>query len=305
MLKAKSTVLMTGATGYLGSHLAHKVSGDGHKLVILKRSTSDTYRIKDLIDRENPKTYDLDQTDQDSVLKRALSENKVDLILHCATNYGRRELDPITIIEANLILPLKILKLAVDYKVPAFVNTDTLLDKRINAYSLSKKQFFEWMKTYSSQISCANVALEHFYGPDDDPSKFVSMIVHQILAKVPSIALTRGEQKRDFIYIDDVVEGFVSILYSMYENPQNHPAPGLKHFEIGSGSAIRIRDFVELVRRISKNSETRLDFGALPYRENEVMESKVDLTSLLALGWKARVGLEEGITKMINQEKIS
>ena len=51
---------------------------------------------------------------------------------------------------------------------------------------------------------CINIGLEHFYGPNDDDSKFVSYIIHNLLNEVEKIDLTKGKQKRYFIYIDDV-----------------------------------------------------------------------------------------------------
>jgi len=122
--------------------------------------------------------------------------------------------------------------------------------------------------------------LEHFYGSNDDPTKFVSFIVKQLLDDVDNINLTLGEQKRDFIYIDDIVSAFILIL----DNCASLES-GYLDYEIGTGVTITIRDFVELTKQIVGNTHTQLNFGAIPYRKNEAMETVVNTATIRALGW--------------------
>ena len=282
-------VLLTGGTGYLGSHLAHLLVAEDWEVSLLKRRTSNLGRIAKI--ETQMRLIDIESIDLDSLFK----ESRFDLILHCATNYGRNQTNQLTLIEANLLLPLKLLLKAIEYKVPTFLNTDTILDKRIGDYSRSKKQFLEWMESMSSQIRCLNVSLEHFFGPGDDPSKFVSFIVESLVVQsAESIDLTPGEQYRDFIYIDDVVQAFAAIIKNSAQFPK-----GLQKFEVGSGIKIKLKDFVQQVKTASGNTKTELKFGALPYRPNEVMETEVDLRALLALGWAPQTHLHEGILRTL------
>ncbi len=287
------TVLLTGGTGYLGSKLLGPILSRGNKVVFLKRSFSNTERVANLL----PQTiiYDIDKVSLSQIFK----EQKIDIILHCATDYGRKDVNPMRLIEANLALPLTLLQLAEQHGVSTFINTDTILDKRVSSYSLSKRQFFEWLQFFSSKLICISVAIEHFYGPGDDPSKFVIMIVDKILTQSPHVALTPGEQKRDFIFIDDVVDGFVRLVEAA-----NEMKPGLHKFEIGSGKTISIKEFVKLITALANNSQTELRFGALPYRENEVMETKVDLSAMFSIGWRPMVSLEEGLKRTIELERM-
>ncbi len=55
-----------------------------------------------------------------------------------------------------------------DYPDAIFINTDTILNKEINAYSLSKTQIYEWLHYFKSSFTCIDIALEHFYGPNDN-----------------------------------------------------------------------------------------------------------------------------------------
>jgi nucleoside-diphosphate-sugar epimerase len=110
---------------------------------------------------------------------------------------------------------------------------------------LSKKHFLDWLKSYSDGIGCFNVALEHFYGPGDDPTKFVTYLVHSLLRGESALDLTEGLQKRDFIYIDDVIDAFISII-----NYSFSVGSGFYEYEVGSGAPIEIREFVSLLKKI-------------------------------------------------------
>lgn len=287
-----TVLFMTGGTGYLGSHLLHKLVERGNTVFCLKRLSSDLSRVIDIAPQVN--WVDLETTDFNDFF----AHHKIEYILHCATDYGRKQVDPIRTIEANLILPLKLLHAAVTHGVSVFINTDTILDKGINNYTLSKKQFIDWLETYSDSIIGINVALEHFYGPGDDPSKFVTNVIQSLLSEVESIKLTPGHQKRDFIYIDDVANAFLKLIDNATSLRKK-----FYRFEVGMGQSIEIKNFVTLVKKLSGNQNTHLDFGAIPYRKNEVMDSNVDISRLNALGWKPEISLEEGLSKTINIEK--
>ena len=285
-------ILLTGGTGYLGSKILKQLVDNGYNIILLKRSFSNPVRIKEYINKII--SYDIDLVP----LERIFSENTVDTIVHCATNYGRGENDPLHVIEANLLLPLKLLELGKKYHVKSFINTDTILDKRINYYSLSKKQFKDWLIVYKQDYTCVNVLLEHFYGAGDDSTKFVTYIIHNLLKNVDKIDLTRGEQKRDFIYIDDVVDAFVKIINSLDNFNRD-----FYEFEIGTNHPLSIKQFVELAKQLSGNKHTLLNFGALPYRENEVMNYNVNTSEISKLGWKCNSTVEEGLKTMIELEK--
>jgi CDP-paratose synthetase len=285
--------LLTGGTGFLGSHLLRRLLAEDVPVVLLKRSFSSDARIRTIPERYQ--TWDLDTTDIQEVFQRY----DVGRIIHCATNYGVNDSAPWKTIEANLILPLKLIHLAKQAGVGTFVNTDTILNKRINHYSLSKNQFIDWMQNYAVDLACINIAIEHFYGPEDDPSKFVTRVLLDLLKGKPSLALTPGEQRRDFIYVDDVIEGFMRILQAHAQSSSGYYA-----YQVGTGQSISIREFVELAKRLTGNRNTVLAFGALKYRPNEVMNSAVDTGALCALGWQPRYTLEEGLVKTLEQNVL-
>jgi CDP-paratose synthetase len=287
------TILITGGTGFLGSHLIKRLLSEGYQIITAKRSFSNTWRLADIV--PSIKFYDIDKQD----LSIIFDEQHIDAIVHCATDYGRKQVNPLQIIEANLMLPLRLLQLGRDYGVKYFINTDTVLDKRVDHYSLSKKQFIDWLKTFQSDTVCVNMALEHFYGPGDDKTKFVSWVFDSFVNNTPSINLTPGEQKRDFVYIDDVVDAFAIIIKNL-DSLQN----GYFHYEVGTNALIPIKDLVAKIKNLFHGCGTSLNFGALTYRENEVMSSKVDTASINALGWRPNHTIDSGLRKMYEQEKI-
>ena len=134
-----------------------------------------------------------------------------------------------------------------------------------------------------------NIVLEHFYGPGDDETKFVSWVIKSCRQNVPELRLTAGDQKRDFIYINDVIEAYLLLLYKTANARADY-----HEFELGSGKSVNIRQFVEMIHRLC-GSNTRLNFGAIPYRPNEIMESKADISALEKLGWRPSTSLEQGL----------
>jgi nucleoside-diphosphate-sugar epimerase len=286
------SILLTGANGFLGSNIIAKLIECNYKVIITYRRESNLCRIAKLLDKtENICINDIE-------IESIFENRSIDTIIHCATNYGRKEVNPIDVLQANLIFPLQLLHYSSNYNVRCFINTDTILDKRVSHYSLSKHQFKEWLKHYSQKMYCVNIALEHFYGPYDDKTKFVSYIISQLLERVESIDLTLGEQERDFIFIDDIVSAFIEI----YKHSKNIDA-GFEEYEIGTGHTVSIKYFVELIKSLAGNKETMLNFGAIPYRQNEVMKTNVDTSKLRSLGWKPIISLQDGLNLTINAER--
>jgi nucleoside-diphosphate-sugar epimerase len=285
-------ILLTGGTGFLGSNILRRLLGLGHELFCIKRETSSLERVK--IFKHKIKWFNVETSDFDEII----SSYKIEGIIHCATDYGRKQFNPIQTIETNLILPLKLLHAAASNNVLVFINTDTVLDKRVDTYSLSKRQFSEWLEKYSNDILTINVALEHFYGPFDNDSKFVTYVIRKMLGNEDSIDFTLGLQKRNFVYIEDVIDAFIVLL-----NNINKLDNSFHNFEVGTEDSVSIQDFVGLVKKLCNNNTTDLNFGAINYRENEVMNTNTNTDKLKSLGWFPRFSLEDGLKNTIDLEK--
>lgn len=284
-------ILLSGATGFLGSHLLKALLEKGYRVIVLKRSSSNIWRINELI--EKVISYDVDKQTVEYVFEK----HRIDIVIHTSCDYGRHHNSLRDIVESNVVFGLQVLEASLKYKVATFFNTDTLLKKNLNSYSLSKAQFVEWLRQSAKDIQVINLRIEHMYGENDDISKFVPWILSQLQAKTPEIALTSGAQQRDFIYVDDVVRAYLLLLERAPD------LPGFSDFDVGTGRSITIRGFVEKLLSAYEStygkSSAKLSFGAIPYRDGEVMKVEVDNQPLLRLGWHAEIDIDTGIQKVV------
>ncbi|HXP63808.1 MAG TPA: NAD(P)-dependent oxidoreductase [Dongiaceae bacterium] len=288
-------VLVTGATGFLGSHLCRALVERGHTVEAFRRRSSDLGRLGALAGqvRWHCAPDELEAPFSGPIIPDAL--------IHCAALYGRRGESPVQLLEANTLLPVRLHHLAAQCGVPLFLNTDTILDPALDLYALSKHHAAQWLMRAGGPTRVLNLKLQHFYGPGDDPAKFITRLVTQCLANVPEIRLTDGRQQRDFIYISDVVSAMLALLEG--NPPADAAGGGFANYDIGSGNPVPVRDLVELIHQLT-GSRSRLAFGALAYRQGEPMLTRADTSALRALGWQPRVQLPEGLERTIAAEGV-
>jgi CDP-paratose synthetase len=294
-------ILLTGATGFLGSSLLAALIAHGHEVVAVKRAISNTAKIQDLLGRSNLHFFDIDTQDPAKIFERYA----IDTIIHTATEYGRGATPLYSILDANLILPLRLAELGIQGGVKCFINSDSFFNKGSNSYSnllnysLSKKSLLIWLEKLAGDLKIINVVLEHIYGPGDSPSKFVEGVIRQIAVdRVPRIPLTHGHQRRDFVYLDDVVAAYLKLVE--YGRQQDF---AFETFGLGTGQSTQVRDFVNEVKRISA-SDTELCFGEIPYRSDEIMLSTADISSLARLGWSPTVSVKDGIRRILADHHV-
>lgn len=203
------------------------------------------------------------------------------------------------LIECNVTSPLNIFIKAQRYHVTPFINSDTffnvgnLVCQYMPAYSSTKHCFKSLALEASKSMGApfVNMRIEHMYGEGEDPSKFCSRVISACSNNTPCLSLTKGEQLRDFVHVDDVVSAFIAVCRNILSG-----RPVLTEYEIGCGEAISVRSFVEMAHRIKK-STTKLIFGAVPYLDGEPMKSQANISPLLDLDWRPSVCLQEGISR--------
>lgn len=292
-------VLVTGATGFLGSHLVKRLLREGHEVHILKRRNSHCWRFADV--RKELHCHDREQTDIDRLFQEW---GHVDAVMHAATSYGRNGEGYVAALDANVALPLQLLEAAIRSETALFFNTDTFSRPRegpieqLLGYHLTKRHFLEWGKhlVKNAPLSFVNVRLEHLYGPADSPDKFVPFVVRNCLENRTELHLTAGEQKRDFIHVQDAVEAYVKLLQQREKIPHS-----FCEYQVGTGEATSIRSLVQKIHNLT-GSTTKLQFGALPYPPHEIMYSQADVKPLECFGWRSQIGLEEGLVTVIEDQ---
>ncbi len=286
------TILLTGATGFLGSHLLESFISQRFDVVILKRSTSDTWRIDHLL--KKIKSYNIDQVPMEIVFE----EVKPTIIVHTACSYGRSNESIVDIVNTNLIFGLQLMEEGIKNKVQTFINTDSLLPRSVNDYSLSKAQLSDWLQKHSNQIQVVNFKIEHMYGPKDDTKKFLPWLISEMINSTDNINLTSGIQKRDFIYISDVAAAYDLVL------KKRNSLPYWSQFDLGTNVFTEVKEFVlTMTKELEKSNKSkiasRLKFGVIPYRTGDIMMPELDNTNLIGLGWKPKVTIKEGIPKLL------
>ncbi|MEK6816426.1 MAG: GDP-mannose 4,6-dehydratase, partial [Nanoarchaeota archaeon] len=107
--------------------------------------------------------------------------------------------------------------------------------------------------------------------------------------------MTKGEQTRDFIFVDDIVDILVRVLASESANGQV--------FNAGVGKPVQLMEAVRIVRRLTQ-SRSNIQLGAIPYKDNEPMEYYHDISKARRLlGWSPRFSLKDGLRLTVDSYK--
>lgn len=285
-------VLVTGATGFLGSHLVRTLVARGDTVHAFRRSASSLARLADVSDAIRWHDAGMDA-------HALLSPVQPDVVVHAATAYGRAGEDAAAITRVNLEWPRTLLAAARTAGTPLFVNIDTSLPPTLSEYARTKRAFAEAARGAAATGGprVLNVRLESVYGAGDDPAKFQMTLLHALLRGEAEFALTPGEQARDYIHVADAVAALLLLVDHARAVRVPYLAAG-----VGAGRAVRIREFAETMHQLV-GGPTRLAFGAIAYRDGELMEARADVTLLSALGWTGARPLETGLRQMIDEER--
>jgi len=292
------TVLLTGGAGFIGSCVLRRLLADGFSVIVLIRSGTNLYRIKDLLDQVV--VYDIGQ----KKLSDIFLENQIHAILHLACKYGRAG-EIIPVVQSNLMFGLELLELAVKSNIKLFINSDTFYnvpgkkhEGRLAPYILTKQQFSDWLLFYSQHIAVVNLELQHVYGNGDAEDKFLPWLINQFYCGNGRVKLTGGEQQRDFVAVNDVASAFSFCLTHF-----NSVDKDFRAFKVGSGQLTTLKEFVllayDLYKKENRSEEVLFDFGAVPYATDEIMLLDQKTPSLTSIGWHPRSTAEVTLRELI------
>ena len=245
----KSSVLITGATGFLGSRvLARLLESERYTLCATTTGEASEERLRQLSGTVVGIRLDRDGW-QEQVRAR-----QVELVLHFTTNYGRRGESEETIRRATLEFPCELVRSVTQGKrIVSFVNCDTALAGEVSRYAFFKKSWLHELRELATEgsLQVNNVVVQIFYGAGD--GKFVSTMMELLDDGASEIELSDGLQTRDFIHFEDVVAAFLTVIHALPTIDAGYTC-----WEVGSGVAISIRELLEKLQVITGNNTTQL-----------------------------------------------
>lgn len=294
-------VVITGATGFVGSAVLRHLVRNKFETIVLVRSQS---KFENLEKFYGSKVRCLLVSDEFDSLAFFLNGRKFSIV-HLATDYGRGDFAGQSVFQSNVIFPWRLAAWGGDNGLAAFLNTDTFFSKAdlsypyLSEYIQSKRTSAYWLSVLSKQyrFKLINLRLEHVYGPGDAPEKFVMTMLKKMLENVPSIDLTEGTQKRDFVHVEDVASAYITVLNNL-NNMQDH----ICTLDVGYGESISVKEFLVQMHSLSK-SRSILKFGTLAQREFEIMSSVANIKLLVELGWHPMIDVKNGINSIIESIK--
>jgi nucleoside-diphosphate-sugar epimerase len=303
---AGKRVLVTGATGFIGSHLARRLVVQGAEVAVFMRASSDPCLLADVLDRVA--VHEVDICDEDSV-SAVLAHICPDVVFHLAA-IGMSEpfVSPPVAVRVNVQGTLHLLEAARQCGVRRFVHSGTayeygdaasddapnkeVLDP-VNTYAASKAAARAFVRLYSRVygLSTVNLRLFAVYGPGQPPKTLISSAVCAALED-RDFPMTPGEQMRDFVFVGDVVESYLRAAVK----------DGIEgvSIDLGTGQACKIREVVTRLFELAGSRGKPL-VGALAYRPSETMKQVADTRAAREqLGWQATTLLEDGLRQTID-----
>jgi len=295
-------VLLTGATGFIGSHLAQKLAIAGAELWAGVYPGDSTELIERL--PAGCVQVPIDLGDSNTIVE-AVQTSHPDTVFHLAatgvTNPGIAAPHALRINTVGAVCLLEVLK---THHPRRIILTGTCheygargtvegLDP-INFYAASKIATWAFARAYwrAYQLPVVTVRLFQVYGPGQPVQSLIPAAIRTARAG-DDFPMTPGDQERDFIAVTDIAEGMMAAAQA-----QNIAGSSI---DLGTGTSHPIRAVVEKIWQLT-GAQGRILPGALPYRPGVAMRLVADAQRTAALtGWRARIGLDEGMRQTIDE----
>ncbi|MBT7469045.1 MAG: NAD-dependent epimerase [Candidatus Cloacimonetes bacterium] len=339
-------ILITGTAGFIGYHLLKKlISTDNHIVGLdnindyydlrVKYGRLDdcgiliqNIRLNKLIQSEKYDNYRFvksDLADQKNLYK-LFEKEKFDVVINLAAQAGVRYsiTNPDAYLQSNVIGFHNLLEACRNYKIKHLVyassssvygwnekmpfSTSDNVDHPISLYAASKKSNELMAHCYSALYDIPTTGLRFFtvYGPWGRPDMALFLFTKNIIENKPIDVYNFGKMKRDFTYVDDIVEGIKRVMENPAKpNPNwtgNSPDPGsskapYKIYNIGNNEPVLLMDFIEAIEdALGKKAEKNM----LPIQQGDVPASHADVTDLIQdFSYKPDTNIRDGVNKFI------
>lgn len=302
-------IILTGGTGFIGSRVAARIIAHGDSPILLKRSTTDTWRIANIKDKVA--SYDIDKVPLETVFRK----EDIDAVVNLATFYRKRDdLNDIEeMIGTNVILPTKLLQLCKEYSINRFVTAGSYFQYDLgsgnictrtpllgrNFYAASKNSFERMMEYYAATSECSPVSLVLFtpYGEMDNRNKLIPYIISRTIRGM-AVDLTSGTQLLNLVFVDDVADAFMKSLNN------NFTGSGYLRINIADQASHSVREIVRIIDKITEKT-TLVNWGAIETDDLDKIENLIVNTeeTKKILGWEPNVSIEEGLARTIDYYK--
>lgn len=324
-------VLVTGAAGFIGSTLSHRLLARGDSVIGLD-NLNDYYdvslkeaRLARLEPHENFRFVRMALEDNDGV-GELFAEEKFDRVVHLAAQAGVRYSieNPRAYIDSNIVGTLNILEgcrhntvehlvyassssvYGANTSMPFSVHDN--VDHPLSLYAASKKSNELMAHTYSNLYGIPTTGLRFFtvYGPWGRPDMALFYFTKSIIRGEPIDVFNYGNHRRDFTYIDDIVEGVVRTLDHVATPNErwdsDHPDPGTSKspyriYNIGNSQPVELNHYIEVIEQcVGKPAIKNL----LPLQPGDVPDTYADVTALTDdTGYKPSTPVEEGVARFV------
>lgn len=296
-------MIVTGANGFVGSHLVRELTANGASVTAVVRRDADTWRLDELVPRIRVVRADLDQL-QPSGVQRQLG--RAELVYHlAAAGTNQAEHDPDVMLNANVIGTYQVLEMTrrvgakrlvcagtgFEYGVVSNASETSEL-RPISVYAATKAAASLVAHASARRDGLSVVTLRTFsvYGPGQARHFVIPYATVRALAGRP-IQLTGATQLRDFLYVDDAVRAYLRA-------GDVQQASG-ETYNIGSGREVTVRDVVAKIVSLSASS-SEVVLGARPYSQHELWASSANIEKAERdLGWRPEISLSDGLEQTI------
>jgi len=308
-MRVAKKVLVTGGAGFIGSHLTEALVFRGDDVTVVDNLS--TGRLENLAAVHDQIRFVEGDLSNPQVAKDSVQECEI-VFHHAAIPSVQKSLDDPQVCHASgTTATLNVLWAASDAAVRRVIfagsaaaygrqtmlpHTETMLPDALSPYAATKVAGEYYLKAFTSGKGLDTVTLRYFnvFGPRQDPnstySGVIAIFVRRMMSGNRPILFGDGEQIRDFLYVDDVVQA--NLLAADYSAQLNGAV-----FNVGSGRGTSID---ELVSQINQLLGTELEPIHQEARTGEVRNSVADITKIrLILGYEPRVTLQEGLAKLI------